>query len=334
MNAIAGFNAADPLTLLGANVLAQILLVVLLAWALARTVRGHDPAIRHGIWVCACSACWPVRWLHGSWIPPASRWLRFPWPPPSSRRPPRTRDAGRCRGSSIPAGRQATRTRRQPVWTGCDSGGPGSSLPASASRATGSTGTAKSAETPAMRSHRGPARAHRATSAARSGSEPRWGSPAWLACGRRVSLGPTDLRLPGDPKLAARVELGGAAVAGRDPPRRLPDPGRRSPAAGGPDPGHRGAAYDGRAASGGRAARGPGSTPQPPAVATCWCTSFLMRCGGTRSSGCCSGWPRCCSGRTRWSTCSTASWPRRARNCATTSCFARRMPRTTPKPWC
>jgi beta-lactamase regulating signal transducer with metallopeptidase domain len=53
MRAIADFSGADALVLLGANVLTQILLVVLLAWALTRIVARRDPAVRHGIWVCA-----------------------------------------------------------------------------------------------------------------------------------------------------------------------------------------------------------------------------------------------------------------------------------------
>lgn len=53
MNAVAGLNVAASPTLLGVNVLGQILLIVLLAWLMARTVARRDPALRHGIWVIA-----------------------------------------------------------------------------------------------------------------------------------------------------------------------------------------------------------------------------------------------------------------------------------------
>jgi beta-lactamase regulating signal transducer with metallopeptidase domain len=53
MSATAGLNVSASLTLLGVNVLGQILVVVLLAWLLAGSVARRDPALRHGIWVIA-----------------------------------------------------------------------------------------------------------------------------------------------------------------------------------------------------------------------------------------------------------------------------------------
>jgi beta-lactamase regulating signal transducer with metallopeptidase domain len=53
MNAMGDPTMVDWLMLLGANVLAQILLIVLLAWALGRTAARHDPVTRHGVWLCA-----------------------------------------------------------------------------------------------------------------------------------------------------------------------------------------------------------------------------------------------------------------------------------------
>ncbi|MEN6493431.1 MAG: hypothetical protein ABFD16_03990, partial [Thermoguttaceae bacterium] len=53
MKTLIALHGVDSLGVLGVNVLAQILLVVLLAWVLGRTVARHDPAIRHGVWMCA-----------------------------------------------------------------------------------------------------------------------------------------------------------------------------------------------------------------------------------------------------------------------------------------
>lgn len=53
MKTLIALHGVDSLGVLGMNVLAQILLVVLLAWVLGRTVARHDPAIRHAVWMCA-----------------------------------------------------------------------------------------------------------------------------------------------------------------------------------------------------------------------------------------------------------------------------------------